>query len=89
MEYTAILNCFKAVSHLCKAYKLIWPAHLFTCSCILIKEKRYYNTRTVLCFNATGGMHTKFLYPLSLILMSQVFIFCINIVRDKYQSSKV
>lgn len=54
MEYTAILNCFKAVSHLCKAYKLIWPAHLFTCSCILIKEKRYYNTRTVLCFNATA-----------------------------------
>lgn len=39
MEYTAILNCFKAVSHLYKAYKLIWPAHLFTCSCILIKEK--------------------------------------------------
>lgn len=71
MEYTAILNCFKAVSHVCKAYKLIWPAHLFTCSCILIKEKRYYNTRTVLCFNATGGMHTKFLYPLSLMLVSQ------------------
>lgn len=70
MEYTAILNCFKAVSHLCKAYKLIQPADLFTCSCILIKEKRYYNTRTVLCFNAAGGMHTQF-YTLKINVITQ------------------